>query len=80
MAFTPNRTEEYYKLRKKIDTARELLDRAERNAEKGYYDVAWDYLLDVSVETDTYRTIYSKQSYCDSNDYIAKYRYGEFLG
>lgn len=72
--------DEYCKLRQKIDEARRLLDLAESNAEKGYYGAAWDYLLDVSVETDTYRTIYSKQSYYDSNDNIAKYGYGEFLG
>ena len=72
--------DEYCELRQKINEARRLLDLAESNAEKGYYDAAWDYLLDVSVETDTYRTIYSKQSYCDSNDYIAKNGYGEFLG
>lgn len=42
----------------------------------GYYKAAWDYLLDVSVATDTYRTTYSN----NSNDNIAKYGYGEFLG
>ncbi len=54
-----NGVNEYYELRQKIDIARELLDHAQRNAEKGYYDVAWDYLLDVSVLTDQRRTKYS---------------------
>lgn len=57
-----NRVEEYCQIRERIDEAKRLLELAENNAERGYYDVAWDCLLDVSVLTDQYRTVFTKSS------------------
>lgn len=57
-----NRVEEYCQIRERIDEAKRLLGLAENNAERGYYGVAWDYLLDVSVLTDQYRTVFTKSS------------------
>ncbi len=52
---------EYCDLRQKINVARRFLNLAESSAEEGFYDVAWNYLLSVSVLTDQYHAIYVKE-------------------
>lgn len=53
---------EYYDLRQKINDVRRFLNLAESSAEEGFYDVAWNYLLSVSVLIDQYHAVYTKES------------------